>query len=239
MYFENREANASMLEMENTNPPWLKQLLKANFYADCRAHENYKNNQCNRYCIECTGDPFCRYCLDAHENHQTIQIRRSSRSNAVRVDDIKNHINLGAIQTYITNGQQSVFLNKRPHKELPLGVMNICNICCHSLLAGNFKFCCLSCKREAISRGSAKQTFSIETELHAREIDHSVQINQSSTPNTKSKVRRLHKLLDKGSIASTSATKRATRSIYPATTPMFNHLNSRKRKGIPRRAPLT
>ncbi|XP_058189401.1 uncharacterized protein LOC131306984 [Rhododendron vialii] len=256
--------NGDMLEIENTNPPWLKQLLKANFYAVCKTHEDYRCNQCNRYCIECIVNFFCEYCLDDHENLQIIQIRRSSLSNAVRVDDIKNHINLGGVQTYMINKRQIVFLNSRPYTRLPYGVTKICNICRHSLPAGNFSFCCLSCKtshsiqlflltsniinwkganilpsiftyreREAISRDSTKQTFAVETELSTGEIDDSFQIDQSSTPNRKFKVRRLHKLLAKSSVASSSAAKQVTSSIYPATTPMFNHVNSKKRKGIP------
>lgn len=58
-------------------------------------------------------------------------------------------------------------------------------------------------------------------------------------PAKKMKVRRLHKLVAKSSVASTSVPKEVAGIICPPAATMFNHVNSRKRKGIPRRAPLT
>ncbi|KAF7127306.1 hypothetical protein RHSIM_Rhsim11G0018100 [Rhododendron simsii] len=171
-----------MQEVENCSPPWLKLLLEANFFVDYQTHGHYKYMQCNHYCIECTGNPFCSYCLDDHKNHQIIQMRRSSLSNDVRVDDIRKHINVGAIQPYMINKRQITFLNSRPYIGLPCGVTNICNICRRSLPAANFEFCSLSCKHEAIYRGFPKQTFALETKLSTCEVDDSFQIYQSSTP---------------------------------------------------------
>ncbi|KAG5557454.1 hypothetical protein RHGRI_007632 [Rhododendron griersonianum] len=133
-----------MQEIENCSPPWLKQLLKAKFYVDCQVHKQYRCNQCNRYCIECTGNLFRTHYLDDHKNHHVIQIRRSSLSNAVGVDDIEKHMNVCDVQTYSINKRLIVFLNSRPYTGFPYGVTNVCNICRRSLPAGNFKFCCLS-----------------------------------------------------------------------------------------------
>ncbi|KAI8536573.1 hypothetical protein RHMOL_Rhmol10G0267900 [Rhododendron molle] len=227
-----------MLEIQNCDPPWLRQLLKANFYLVCQIHKDYKCNRCNRFCINCTGNPFCGYCLDDHKNHQIIQTRRSSLSNGVRVDDINKYINVGDVQAYTINRRQIVFLNSRPYTGLPHGVTNICTICRRGLPADKFKFCCLSCKHEAISHGFARQTFAVGTELSAGKMDDSFQVDESSTSDRKSKVRRLDKSVAKSSVASPSVTKQVTGNIYPASASVSKHANFRKRKGIPRRAPL-
>ncbi|KAI8532138.1 hypothetical protein RHMOL_Rhmol11G0190300 [Rhododendron molle] len=96
----------------------------------------------------------------------------------------------------------------------------------------------INVKHEAISHGFARQTFAIGTELGASKMDDSIQVDESSTTNRELKVRRLDKLVAKSSVASASVTKQVTSSICPATASVFNHANSRKRKGIPRRAPL-
>ncbi|KAG5565490.1 hypothetical protein RHGRI_001397 [Rhododendron griersonianum] len=148
-------------------------------------------------------------------------------------------MNVCDVQTYSINKRLIIFLNSRPYTGFPYGVTNVCNICHRSLPAGNFKFCCLSCKREAIYHRFAKQTFAVETNLGTCELNDSFQIDQSLTPEKKLKIRRLNKLVAKSSVASTSVAKQVASIICPPAVTMFNHVNSRKRKGIPRRAPLT
>ncbi|KAG5565491.1 hypothetical protein RHGRI_001397 [Rhododendron griersonianum] len=55
-------------------------------------------------------------------------------------------MNVCDVQTYSINKRLIIFLNSRPYTGFPYGVTNVCNICHRSLPAGNFKFCCLSCK---------------------------------------------------------------------------------------------
>ncbi|XP_058211688.1 uncharacterized protein LOC131323864 [Rhododendron vialii] len=151
-----------MLEMENTNPPWLKQLLKANFYAVYQAHEDYRCNKCNRYCIECTGNPFYEYCLDDHENHQIIQI---------------SMVHFLQLESFVVYQVRMLFLTSIIVNWKGANILTLIFTYTH---------------REAISRGSPKQTFAVETELSTGEIDDSFQIDQSSTPNRKLKEKERH-----------------------------------------------
>ncbi|KAF7149602.1 hypothetical protein RHSIM_Rhsim02G0185800 [Rhododendron simsii] len=228
-----------MKKVQQQTPPWLKPLLEATFFDECQAHGNAKNNQCKYYCLQCIGNPFCACCLDDHQKHPTIQIRRSSLSNGVKTRDIGEYINLCAIQTYVANGKDIVFLNARPYTGRPCGVINTCAICHRSLPTADFKFCCLSCKRDAIYRGFPEETFTVEPKLNTCELNDNFQVNQLLAPERQQKIRKLDILVSKSTVMATSIAKEIPVNVSPTTPPMFNHMNSRKRKGIPRRAPLT
>ncbi|KAI8530775.1 hypothetical protein RHMOL_Rhmol11G0085300 [Rhododendron molle] len=226
------------MEKVEQNPPWLKPLLDTTFFVKCQIHRNSKNNQCNYYCLECTGNPLCVCCLADHPKHHMIQIRRSSLSNGVEVHDIGEYINVDAIQTYIANSGQIVFLNARPYTGRPSGVINTCDICHRSLPTAIFRFCSLSCKRDAIYRDFPDETFVLQPKPSTCELNESFQVNQLLTPERQRKMRKLDILVSKSPIVAASVAKEVLDNVSHTTPPMFNHMNSRKRKGIPQRAPL-
>lgn len=55
-------------------PPWLKPLLKANYFVPCSSHGISNKSECNMFCLDCMGDAFCSYCTIYHKDHHVIQV---------------------------------------------------------------------------------------------------------------------------------------------------------------------
>ncbi|XP_028789971.1 uncharacterized protein LOC114745956 isoform X2 [Neltuma alba] len=135
-------------------PPWLEPLLNASFFSVCRIHGDAARSECNMYCLDCNGDPFCFYCRSSrHKDHQVIQIRRSSYHDVVRVAEIQKVLDISGVQTYVINSARVLFLNERPQPKTSSGKgggAHICEICGRSLL-DPFRFCSLGCKVRHLS----------------------------------------------------------------------------------------
>jgi hypothetical protein len=64
-------------------PPWLRPLLSASFFVQCRVHADAHKSECNMYCLDCMGGALCALCLAArHRDHHSIQV--SGEPSAVR-----------------------------------------------------------------------------------------------------------------------------------------------------------
>lgn len=141
-------------------PAWLESLLSAAFFTVCRTHGDAARGECNMYCLDCKGDPFCYYCRSSrHKDHQVIQIRRSSYHDVVRVSEIQKALDISGVQTYVINSARVLFLNERPQPKSGKGaVPHLCEICSRSLL-DPFRFCSLGCKLVGVRRnGNASFT---------------------------------------------------------------------------------
>ncbi|KAK8628961.1 hypothetical protein V6N13_077822 [Hibiscus sabdariffa] len=96
-------------------PTWLESLLSTPFFTNCSRHRETSRNECNMYCIDCMNNAFCFYCRSsAHRDHLVIQIRRSSYHDVVRVGEVEKVLDVRGVQTYVINGARVVFLNERP-----------------------------------------------------------------------------------------------------------------------------
>lgn len=78
-----------------------------------------------------------------------------------------------------------------------------------------------------------------EPKISTGDLNDNFQFYQFLAPETQQKVRELDILISKSPIGTASLTKNFPINVSPAAPPMFNHMNSKKRKGIPRRAPLS
>lgn len=75
-----------------------------------------------------------------------LQIRRSSGNNLVRVEDVKHLLNVSLVQTYLNNGFDAVFLNKRPMSGHGRPGASRCEECERGLQDEDCRFCSLGCK---------------------------------------------------------------------------------------------
>ncbi|KAK1290814.1 hypothetical protein QJS10_CPB18g01722 [Acorus calamus] len=133
-------------------PPWLEPLLTSTFFTACDVHGESTRSECNMYCMDCAGDPFCYYCRSTrHSDHRVIQIRRSSYHDVVRVSEVEKELDISEVQTYVINSARVMFLNERPQPRSSKGATHICEICGRSLL-DTFRFCSLGCKLVGIKR---------------------------------------------------------------------------------------
>lgn len=228
---EEAEAQVAAAAEEEQWPQWLRPLLSARFFAQCKTHsESHRSGECNMFCLDCAAGAaagaaaLCSLCLaHAHRGHHTIQIRRSSYHDVIRVSDIQRFMDIAGVQTYVINSARVVFLNERPQQKQPgkggggAGSANLCEVCSRSLL-DNFRFCSLGCKVAGCS---------------------------SDGGNDKARMMRTNRLgrakgsSDSEAASSSSPLRNAARqSFTPSTPPPPPPPAAKRRKGIPHRAPF-
>ncbi|GFQ02206.1 hypothetical protein PHJA_002364500 [Phtheirospermum japonicum] len=172
------------------------------------------------FCLDCINGPLCSLCLNSHKPpHRSIQIRRSSYHDVIRVCEIQKHMDITGVQTYIINSAKIVFLNQRPQQRpaAAKGVTNACHVCHRSLL-DSFHFCSLGCKIAGTSKNFKKEM--IRMDIGISDSDESM---NGGTP--------MHYK---------NVIKSKIQSFTPSTPPrtaMMNFRSTKRRKGVPHRAP--
>ncbi|VVB08177.1 unnamed protein product [Arabis nemorensis] len=201
-------------EEENRWPPWLKPLLKENFFVQCEFHSGSSKRECNMYCLDCTNGSLCYTCLAHHKEHRIIQIRRSSYHDVIRVNEIQKFLDIRSIQTYVINSAKVVFLNQRPQPRPGKGVgaTSACKVCYRGLVDDCFCFCSLGCKVAGTSSSCEEKRvkhtpMESENSSNSSGVDNNISNPQSLSPST-------------------------------PQVPTFSSKRRRPRKGIPYRSPL-
>ncbi|KAJ7555577.1 hypothetical protein O6H91_05G045500 [Diphasiastrum complanatum] len=134
---------------EERLPRWIHPFLVGDYFSNCRNH-SCKRNERNQFCIDCIQGPLCHIGLQGHIGHRTLQVRRASHMDAVRVSDVQKLADISSIQTYSINGAKIVFLLCRPQHKIVKDAPHSC-ITCGRSLADPVNFCCISCKLFGVS----------------------------------------------------------------------------------------
>ncbi|KAK9068254.1 hypothetical protein SSX86_012365 [Deinandra increscens subsp. villosa] len=131
-------------------PAWLESLLSETFFNSCMIHEDSKKNEKNIFCLDCC-EAICHHCLDRHNSHRLLQIRRYVYHDVIRVGDVEKLMDCSYVQAYTTNSAKVVFLKPRPQTKACRNSSNNC-ISCERGLQDPYLFCSISCKINQIMR---------------------------------------------------------------------------------------
>ncbi|CAH9087639.1 unnamed protein product [Cuscuta europaea] len=206
-------------------PPWLKPMLKERFFVQCELHHDSHKSECNMYCLDCFyAGALCSLCLADHTHHRSIQIRRSSYHDVIRVNEIQKYLDISAVQTYIINSAKVVFLNERPQPSSRpgKGVNHTCDVCERSL-PDSFSFCSLACKIVGSSRDFVKKAKRLPEKKKKSASDSDVDSDDRGFYHGRPHCRNVQSF---------------TPSTPPPTSVNCNYRNAKRRKGIPHRAPM-
>ncbi|KAG1334844.1 hypothetical protein COCNU_03G009630 [Cocos nucifera] len=130
-------------------PSWLEPLLSTKFFGLCDAHKELRKSEENTYCIECNQCmcPHCLVCSSAHHGHRLLQIRRYVYQDVIRIADMHKLMDCSKVQPYTVNSAKVLLLNPRknckPTRMHPGGAT--CRKCGWTLTAPN-RYCSLACK---------------------------------------------------------------------------------------------
>ncbi|KAJ7523756.1 hypothetical protein O6H91_18G071500 [Diphasiastrum complanatum] len=248
-----------------TSPPWLKPLLTASFFVPCAFHGETNRNECNLYCLHCMGDSLCSTCTMDHKNHHIVQIRRSSYHDVIRVSEVHKVLDITGVQTYIINSAKVVFLNERPQPRPAKGVSKTCETCERSIV-DSFRYCSLGCKLEGIQKRH-DMTFVFQPRMQSKDVNASDLSNNSARKVRSGKATRVKGSNSKTVSLSDFAGLKTVRELEaldefleivekphvspinrpngkfpdispPTPSPIIINRTTKRRKGIPHRAPF-
>ncbi|XWS71547.1 hypothetical protein CRYUN_Cryun03dG0147000 [Craigia yunnanensis] len=209
-------------------PPWLESLLSTAFFTICPRHRDTPRNECNMYCLDCMNDAFCFYCQSSkHKDHLVIQIRRSSYHDVVRVAEIQKVLDLSGVQTYVINSARVLFLMRDPNQRLVVAVAAKGYLICVKFVAEVFWIPFVSVLWDARLlvgiRKKGDTSFVLSNKNNEEEV--MIQRREGIAP------RRLLSKEEEEELREGNP-QEMYRSCKPNTS------NSRRRKGIPHRAPF-
>ncbi|KAB5540613.1 hypothetical protein DKX38_013587 [Salix brachista] len=150
-----------------------------------------------------------------------LLFKRSSYHDVVRVAEIQKVLDISGVQTYVINSARVLFLNERPQPKSSTskgGVSHLCEICGRSLL-DPFRFCSLGCKLVGIKK-SGDANFNL------------------STKNEETRDGQGRRLPSKEEEEEEELREGSQRDMYTSTPIPPQYSTSRRRKGIPHRAPF-
>ncbi|VFQ75759.1 unnamed protein product [Cuscuta campestris] len=133
-------------------PQWLLALLTEKFFNACIAHEGFKKNEKNVFCLDCS-EAICSHCVHPPA-HSLLQVRRYVYHDVIKLTDAEKLFDCSYVQAYTNNGAKVVFLKRRPlTRPCRARSGNPC-LNCDRVLQIPHVFCSISCKlQHLLSRG--------------------------------------------------------------------------------------
>ncbi|KAJ3689853.1 hypothetical protein LUZ61_019017 [Rhynchospora tenuis] len=218
-----RQERSWLVGFSSYVPNWLEALLgEKDFFSPCTVHESSKRNEKNIFCLDCCFG-ICPQCAYHHPRHRFLQIRRYMYHDVVRVEEFEKLINCSSVQSYTTNSHKVVFLNERPQTS-NYRTPNLCRYCDRSL-PEQYIYCCISCKvKELLRRGVG-----IARELRECDI---MPIDEGQFTSDS--------ILESPDLSSGSSGGGNAVNLHDKTVlvPVGMEVSSRRKKGVPVRAPL-
>lgn len=155
-------------------PRWLEPLLRCEFFGHCKNHTSGKHEK-NQFCLDCCAGPFCPEGLtQSHGGHASVQVRKASHRDVIRIVDIQGHLDISNIQFYTINSAKIIFLQSRPQPKVCKGAARYCDTC-HRSLADQVRFCSINCKLVAV------HDHPTDTSLSLAYVDESYNLGLSSS----------------------------------------------------------
>ncbi|KAF5750082.1 hypothetical protein HS088_TW03G00414 [Tripterygium wilfordii] len=202
---------------------WLSTLLDSSFFDSCVDHQDHRKNEKNVFCIDCNIG-FCKHCMTAHCRHRRLQICKYVYHDVVRLHDMQKHLDCSKIQTYKINGEKAVHLNPRPRLKdakasTKAKTSASCEACGRYIQDIPNRFCSIACKVSVASANSndGSQNSMINFSLSDFSWNQNYQSERASVDEFSQSCEEF--------------------SEESSSKPNKNKLH--KRKGVPRRAPLS
>ncbi|KAI5083597.1 hypothetical protein GOP47_0003340 [Adiantum capillus-veneris] len=139
------------------SPPWFSLFMQATYFKDCRCRQHTRSREQKFFCVDCANGPFCNFKIDQeHGNHRTLQVRKCTRQDSIKTDDLAGLLSIADVQVYSFNGAAVVYLHRRPQDQLYANDEErdahharkslVCFSCPRGLLSGTYHYCCIACK---------------------------------------------------------------------------------------------
>ncbi|KAJ7533946.1 hypothetical protein O6H91_13G072300 [Diphasiastrum complanatum] len=158
-----------MMSIIKEGPEWLTPFLSAQYFSHCASHAQGRREN-TRFCIDCQQGPLCATAIESkHVAHNTLQIRKASRMNVVKLNEVKKYIDVSNIQVYTINGATIIFLHARPHLQLARACSSYCEVCGRNIV-DPVRFCSIGCKVECAKQNKDDTCLSL-SELYAATPD--------------------------------------------------------------------
>lgn len=146
-----------------------------NYFANCTDHDHRGQLAAKTlrfFCVDCVAGPLCETgCRLEHQGHRILQVRKASKDNVVRAEDIVELWNIDDIKIYVINDSDIIFLPGRPQAKPSKSAVGYCNTCNRGFTNADTgkrkskwssgrpdKFCSISCKIGFIERPGSPRT---------------------------------------------------------------------------------
>lgn len=141
--------NTQILRMAGLT--WLRPFIDTSYFKECSCTQHANSRDKKFFCVDCIRGPFCLHKISTeHASHITLQVRKCTRRESVKIDDVKRLLNIDGIQVYSFNNAPVVYLRQRSdnstddnyNAKKDLACMN----CCKNLIDGKSLYCSIACK---------------------------------------------------------------------------------------------